>query len=233
MLTKFERELAWKYMPVIMQDKNETIPIRYIGVGVFDHKEPTRTFGSIVYDPAAWNAKYIIEYAVYWDYDIQHMYDLEHIVVAVGETGEVTSCCSSFHGMIVHSSAMEGMYREENGHPVLYMQPGKHAFMAAPVLFNLHVQKDACCRELAGGHLLVPKMLAHRMSTSPERDARIREWIRANLTFTPSWEFEPAPALTEEQIVSDVELLDLIPMLVAEQLKIVEGEYPDFYTPVK
>lgn len=229
MLTDFEMELAKKYMPAIWQDKNETIPIRYVGITVFDHRECSKTFGKRILDPAEWNVQYIIEYAFYWDYDIQHMYDLEHILVGVRDDGSIGTCCTSFHGLIVHSSSMKGMYREEDGHPVLYMQPGKHAFMADPFLFNLHVQKDVCCNSLAGGGLLIPQMLADSMDTDSERDEGIRSWIRSHYSFKPSWKFVAIPEFSNEQLVSSDELLNMIPGLVAEQLKLIEGSYPDFY----
>ena len=35
----------------------------------------------------------LIEYAVYMDYDIQHLYELEHMWVAVGEDGTTVKDC--------------------------------------------------------------------------------------------------------------------------------------------
>ena len=40
----------------------------------------------------------VIEYAIYWDYDIQHVYDLEHVWIYVDHEGEIASCEASFHG---------------------------------------------------------------------------------------------------------------------------------------
>ena len=44
------------------------------------------------------NGETVIEYAFFWDYDIQHMYDLEHIWVTVDSAGQICGCQASFHG---------------------------------------------------------------------------------------------------------------------------------------
>lgn len=223
MLSNAQKELALRYLPHILKDKNEPFPIRYIGVSVFEAPGISPTFARLRLDPASFDAKLIIEYAVYMDYDIQHLYELEHFWIAVGEDGSVKDCLCSYHGLCIHATGIPEMYHTEDGKPVLYMQPGKHAFMPDPKLFGLHVIKDACCFELAGGGLLIPQMLHDKLTTTPERDSRIRDYIRRHFSFRPSWEFEPVAALNPEQLLSAEELLERIPCLVEEQLKIIEA----------
>ena len=227
MLPKELKMLAMRYMPIIMKDKNEPFPIRNIGITVFDGPKDSLTIPKLKIDPGQYGCKMLIEYAVYFDYDIQHLYDLEHIWIAVRDDGTVKDCLCSFHGMVMHASGIPDLYRTRNGVPVLYMQPGKHAFMPDPKLFGLHVQRDTCCRELAGGGLLIPPMLRDRMSTTPEQDERIRAYIRKHFSFTPSWEFEPAEALKEDLCVTAEELLEKIPGLVEEQLAIIRQDVCD------
>ena len=92
-----DRELALAYAPIIHFDEAETIPLRAVGYTIahntmrsdsFPKRELTVPIG----------ASCVIEYAYYWDYDIQHMYDLEHIWIMVGEKGEVMDAEGSFHG---------------------------------------------------------------------------------------------------------------------------------------
>ncbi len=224
MLSKELKQLAMRYQPIIMKDKNEPIPVRYIGITVFDGPKASVTFPNFKIDPGQYGWKMLIEYAVYMDYDIQHLYELEHMWVAVGEDETVKDCLCSYHGMLMRASGIPDLYRTENGLPVLYMQPGKHAFMPDPKLFGLHVQKDTCCRELAGGGLLIPPMLRDKMSTTREQDEMIRTYIRKHFSFTPAWEFEPMEPLNEDLYVTAEELLGMIPRLVKEQLEIIRRD---------
>ena len=224
MLSKELKLLAMRYMPIIMKDKNEPFPIRNIGITVFDGPKASITFPRFKIDPGQYGWKMLIEYAVYMDYDIQHLYELEHMWVGVGEDGTVKNCLCSYHGMLMHASGIPDLYKTRNGLPVLYMQPGKHAFMPDPKLFGLHVQRDTCCRELAGGGLLIPPMLRDKMSTTLEQDEMIRVYIRKHFSFTPAWEFEPMEPLKEDLYVTAEELLEMIPRLVEEQLAIIRQD---------
>lgn len=224
MLTQEQKDLATRYMPHILMDKNEPFSIRYIGVSFFDGPKQSSTFARMRLDPAFFGAKLVLEYAVYMDYDIQHLYELEHFWIAVGEDGSVRDCLCSYHGLCLHATGIPEMYRTENGRPVLYMQPGKHAFMPDPRLFGLHLLKDSCCSEHAGGGLLIPPMLRDKMTTSPERDEKIRAYIRRRFSFVPTWEFEPIAPLRADQFITAEELLERIPQLVEEQLQIIERE---------
>ena len=225
MLTEEVKETATRYLPVIMKDRNEPFPIRNIGITVFDGPGDSLTFPGLRFDLMRFGWKRVIEYAVYLDYDIQHLYDLEHMWVAASEDGEVMDCLCSFHGKLLRASGVPGLYRTENGRPVLYMQPGKHAFMPDPRLFGLHAEKDLCCRENAGGGLLIPSFLQDRMTSTPEQDERIRTYIRRHFSFDPAWEFGPAEPLKEDVFLTAEELLARIPLLVREQLRIINSEF--------
>lgn len=89
-----EHRLALAYQPYIQKDLNEPFPIRYFGYTVFRDREPSPSFPKLTLDPSELGAAYIIEYAVYYDYDIQHLYDLEHVWVAVDQAGTVSGCWS-------------------------------------------------------------------------------------------------------------------------------------------
>ena len=45
--------------------------------------------------------KYVIEYAIYWDFDIQHLFELEHVWVYVDHTDRIADCEASFHGKYI------------------------------------------------------------------------------------------------------------------------------------
>ena len=221
MFSEKGRELILRYQPRILMDRLDPFPVRLIGCTVFPEPGMSPSFSRLQLDPKALGAKYIIEYAYYFDYDIQHLYDLEHIWVMVSDRGHVTECWSSYHGMRMRASGLKS-FRLEGDHPVLYCQPGKHAFLPDPELFRLHCQYDICCRETAGGGLLVPGMLQDRMTTDQQRNEKIRAFIRSRFSFEPSEDYV-LQAIEEEQFIPWPELLDAIPRLVEAQLKIIEG----------
>lgn len=211
------RELILRYQPYIYKDRAEPFPIRLIGCSVFTRRERSRSFPKWEIDPAALGAAAVIEYAIYYDYDIQHLYDLEHIWVAVDSDGEVTDCWCSFHGMRLRAAGVAG-FCLEGTHPVLYAQPGKHAMLPAPELFELHPQFHTACGKDAGGGLLIPDILAGKMETDEDLDEKIACFIRSNFTFIPTLEFE-RELLSDSQFVELPELLERIPELVRLQIK--------------
>lgn len=107
---KAEGRLELTYQPYIQKDLNEPFPIRYFGYTVFRDREPSPSFPKLTLDPSELGAAYIIEYAVYYDYDIQHLYDLEHVWVAVDQAGTVSGCWSSFHGMRMRADRLPSFH---------------------------------------------------------------------------------------------------------------------------
>ncbi len=218
MLSDRDRELALRYLPIILKDEKEPFTMKWIGITVFDEGTiHSRTFQKLQMDMLPPECRLAIEYAIYWDYDIQHMYDLEHIWVGIGHDDKVMDCYSSFHGMLIHASGVKGMYRTREGRPVLYMQPGKHAFMPDPELFGLAPHKEECCNVLAGGGLLTPQMFGDRLSTNPRQDNSIRDYIRRSFSFRPSWSFIEEK-ISEDQLMSADDLMDQIPRFIDEEL---------------
>lgn len=214
-----QRDMVLRYQPYIYKDRKEPFPIRFIGCTIFTEKMRSASFPKWVVDPAAAGAQAIIEYAVYYDYDIQHMYDLEHIWVAVDVDGNVADCWCSFHGMRLRAAGISS-FRLEGTHPVLYSQPGKHAMLPHPELFGLHPQLHTACSVEAGGGLLIPSMLDGALQTSDRLDDLINSHIRTNYPFIPSMEFV-CEQLATDQFISWPELIELIPQRIMEQVKFI------------
>lgn len=215
------RTMALRFRPVLYKDKNEPFPVRFIGCTVFTEKRRSESFPKWVVDPAAAGAEAIIEYAIFYDYDIQHLYDLEHIWVAVDGDGNLTDCWSSFHGMRLRAAGCPS-FRAENGRPVLYSQPGKHAMLPDPVLFELLPDLRAACGENAGGGLLIPGFLTGAVRTDEDLDDRLRRHIKDNYAFAPSMEFV-REELADDLLISWPELLRRIPELLEAQLELILG----------
>lgn len=210
------KETVLCYQPYIYKDQLDPFPIRYVGCTIFSEKKRSDSFPKWVVDPAKEGAYLMIEYAIYYDYDIQHMYDLEHIWVAIDAVGNVTDCWCSFHGMRLRAAGIR-TFRMEGTHPVLYSQPGKHAMLPDPELFELHPQFRTACTSEAGGGLLLPALLNGAVETNDRLDAQISAYIRAHYSFQPSMEYV-WEKLMPEQFITWPELLCKIPKLIAEQI---------------
>lgn len=214
-----DMDLVLRYQPHIYKDKNEPFPIRYIGCTVFTEPGLSQSFRNLALDPASIGAAVIIEYAIYYDYDIQHLYDLEHVWVAVDTDGSVCDCWFSFHGMRLRAAGLP-TFRVEGTHPVLFAQPGKHALMPTPELFELHPQFHTACGQDAGGGLLIPPFLESRLSTNPKLDDQINQYIRAHFLFAPSLEFG-LESVAPDQFLPWSGLLQKIPELIDAQLETI------------
>lgn len=211
------REQVLRYAPHIYRDRLEPFPIRFVGCTVFTRKAPSESFPKWVVDPEETGARMIIEYAVFYDYDIGHMYDLEHIWVAVDAAGGVADCWCSFHGMRLRAFGLS-VFRMEGTHPVLYAQPGKHAMLPHPALFELHPEFHTACTSGAGGGLLLPGFLAGTVETNDVLDSEIARFIRSRYAFTPSLEFVQEE-LCPGQFISWPELLQRIPQRITNEIQ--------------
>ncbi|WP_379145834.1 hypothetical protein [Paenibacillus sp. sgz500992] len=97
MLNAEDRKLAALYAPRLLFDQNEPFfPVR-IGVTVLreDGVSPSFRRRLAMSRP---EVETVLEYAIYYDYDIQHLYDLEHVWVYIGKNGETADVEVSFHG---------------------------------------------------------------------------------------------------------------------------------------
>lgn len=206
---KFESdlELAAAYVPHLRYDREEPFALEGIGYTIYRETAKSPSCRRTIEAPEGGIA---IEYAFYYDFDIQHLYDLEHSFVYLDGEGRVIGVESSFHGKFLNS-LIEGVLEFEGSHPVLYVQPGKHAFLPAPEYFKLIIDRDTACNKNAGeaGFLIMP-MFEGRLATDEELDRKVEEYIRQNYSFAPSWEFvkESPDGRKEEEILMPYQELD-------------------------
>ena len=190
-------ETAERYLPRIMMDRAEPFEIKGIGYTVFHAPARSRSFRRDVYfDPQ--RVAFAVEYAVYFDFDIQHLYDLEHIWIYVGHDGAVVDAEASFHGFYLKAMALEGYEIVDQTHLKIFCQPGKHAFMQEGSLFKILPDWQLCCNLLAGSEgLLVMDLFEGRIATNDETQAVVEAYIKTNYSFNPTLEFEYRPLDTK------------------------------------
>ncbi|MBR4502901.1 MAG: hypothetical protein IKP22_13635 [Clostridia bacterium] len=198
-------ELALLYAPIVHFDRNDPIPPRAVGVTVFGETKQSASFPKRRVEVPE-GAAFTVEYAYYFDYDIGHMYDLEHVWVTVRKDGAVMDAQGSFHGKFLNMllPGFPGTLPPEGTHVHAFCQPGKHAFLAAGELTRLFPKWDACCGREAGGPVLIGNPFCAEYSPSgkdlfvPDAldDELCVRYMRERLSFEPSLEFEVRPVDT-------------------------------------
>lgn len=247
------RRLAEKYVPRLRYDRAEPFALEGVGYTVYtadpdhvgradgasrmdhicrtDHVGRAGTVAGAAMQSVSSRLTFIvapgetvIEYAFYYDFDIQHLYDLEHVFLKLDPEGGVSGVLGSFHGKFLNN-LLEGETEFEGTHVVLYVQPGKHAFMPAPHYFRLFPDRDKCCREYAGQDgLLVAPMFEGRLSTDEAFDRLAERYIRENYAFVPTWEFVPG---AEDKLMPWEELDGLIVRRITEWKQLIAAELRD------
>lgn len=216
--------LARRYAPIVHVDEAETIPLLAWGVTVFDETRRSESFPRReVHVPKGCR---VIEYACFWDYDIQHMYDLEHIWVTVGEDGGVTHAEGSFHGkyLNLYDDAMPFALAPEDGHVHTFCQPGKHAFLPDGQQFRLIPGWYESCNRDSGGGVLVGGPFAGRYHPTEEDHARCRRYLREHLAFQPTLRFRPMKG--EVRLMSWADMAWWIPERIEQECRRLKHLYP-------
>ncbi len=224
--------LALRYAPILHYDKNETIPVRAVGYTVFKETKQSLSFPKRAV--AVPENSMVIEYAYYFDYDIEHMYDLEHIWVTVDQDGNAAAAEASFHGkyLVLLVPGLHGALEPEDGHVHAFCQPGKHAFLPAGDLFRVVPRWDVCCSTGAGGPVLIGNPFSAEYSPTgrdlfvPTKadDAHSIRYLRENLSFVPSMQFEEKK-LNESVYMSWEELFRLIPRWILDECRRLNDLY--------
>ncbi|WP_208990612.1 hypothetical protein [Pseudovibrio sp. Tun.PSC04-5.I4] len=118
--------LARKFAPVLRLDRSEPWRPTAIGYTVSDRVSKSAS-SKFEITPRVGR---VIEYAIFWDYDIQHLYDLEHVWVHLDMQDQVVAVEASQHGKRIEM-LVNGDLPLENGRVTLWAEPGKHAHFAS------------------------------------------------------------------------------------------------------
>ena len=218
------------YSPIIYVDKKEPFSFKKVGYKIYEEngarsKSFNRTFDFENFK----GTKKVIEYAYYLDYDIQHLYDLEHIWLYVGNDGNIVGAEGSFHGRFLNAIIPEftrfcQKNESEDIHPsgsrlIMYSQPGKHAMLCSPKFMYLYSELYESCGRLSGIHGLdTPSKYLEDIHITEEENEKVSQYIKENYSFEPSMEFEETLIQPEDYIPWD-ELEKQIPVFIKAQLK--------------
>lgn len=164
----------------------------------------------------------VIEYGIWWDWDIEHLYELEAIWIYLDEDGLLMRMEASWHGGY-HDMVCRGKIPMRNGVPVVYSQPGKHAFAPDPDWFEPRSEFIIPCTRNAGsGCVHVTPLFEGRIEKTPELDELASNYLKTR-AFQPSFQFDKEWRMPEESFVEWGELREWIPARVVEVLNRLEG----------
>ncbi len=195
--------------PIIYLDEREPFPPTRVGYSIIAASQPSPSFQRVVeIQPPAVRA---IEYAIWFDWDIGHLYDLEHVWVYLNRAGQLVQCEGSWHGYY-NTIERGGIVPLKDGHPVVYSEPGKHAFASSPTGFD-EIQEEAireCTVEAGEGGLLITHLYLNKLHKSIQDDLLIRQYLQRR-AFTPSWNFTKHVEMAADMLMPWPELDAYIP----------------------
>jgi FMN phosphatase YigB (HAD superfamily) len=221
-----EITLARRLAPLIRFADNEPFLPSRVGVTVLHQsgRSPSAPL-DIVFAPGATR---VIEYAIWWDWDIQHLYELEHIWLHLDANEVVIQVEASAHGGKFAMTLPDGTLPMEKGRVTLVSTPGKHAFTATHADQAPHAEHTRmACQELAGrGGILVNDMFADALGQITAEDHRAVKRHLQTRAFLPASTFNQHLDLASVEFISWAELAAWIPGRVREVLAEVRAAQP-------
>jgi len=191
-LTDADRALAGALAPIIRFSDNEPFLPSKVGITAFSapRQSPSAEL-QISFGPGVAR---VIEYAIWWDWDIQHLYELEHVWLKLDGDDNVVAVAASAHGGLVDMVKPDGSLPLENGRVTLYAEPGKHAFHATPeTIVARRAWLEACCGPMtAEGHILINDMFGSAFRTITAEDHRVVRRHLQGRAFLPAFRFGQA-----------------------------------------
>jgi phosphoglycolate phosphatase-like HAD superfamily hydrolase len=224
--TSADIDLARRFAPIVRLSDNEPFLPSRVGVTVFDKAgtSPSAPL-EVTFEPGVAR---VIEYAVWWDWDIQHLYELEHIWLKLDAADNVVAVEASSHGGKFAMALPDGSLPIEAGRVTLFSAPGKHAFSAsAQVQLDVAEQTVLSCQELAGQRaILVNDMFRGALEGLTAEDNRAVKRHLQGRAFLPSFDFNQRLDLSGLTTTSWPELAEWIPARVRSVLAEVRAQQP-------
>lgn len=186
-------DAAFDHFPIIMFDRMEPFLPNKVGFSVFRRPSDSRVDYSRKLGGAAAisfdlpSLEFVIEYGIWWDWDIEHLYELEAVWVYIDRDGEYLRVEASSHGGFVDMK-VGGRIPLRDGRPVLFSQPGKHAFAASPDAFSPQNCMAQCTRNSGSMGVLASPLFEGRIRKTKELDSLVKEYLRKR-AFAPSFSF--------------------------------------------
>lgn len=208
---------AARYAPIIMADAREPFTIVAAGYHIFDREDESPSFlprRRVEWASVGYPAVRAIEYALWWDWDIGHLYELEHVWTFVGADGHVVAVEASWHAMYGQVE-IGGKPVVEDMHPVLLAQPGKHAMAMSIEPFNeiRDWAEQEAGPDAGKDGVLEKEFFRGLLNKTPANDAKVKAYLK-QFAFTPAWQFSKRFDVTREMLLPWQVLKEWIPARV-------------------
>lgn len=197
-------ELVQQVAPIIRFDASEPFMPLALGYTVFREvaQSPSSKF---MIDPAGGIA---IEYAIWWDWDIEHLYELEHVWVYLDQDHRLLKVEASAHGHQIDMVQSDGTILLEDDRIHIFSESGKHGFAAErDWLINREALTVPSCTSKAGsGGILYSMFGAEAFGNPTPQEHRLAKRYMQTCAFTPTFDFSKyvdlrtIPAVTWEHL---------------------------------
>lgn len=221
-------QLAARHAPLLYFDAREPFLPEAVGITVFREDAPSPSFSYPIRLPPG--AATAIEYAIWWDWDIQHLYELEHIWLYLDAEERLIAADASGHGgWQAMRNETGSLPLNEEGRLCLLSKPGKHAFVVTPAdLEEQHQQIHIACTARAGSlglHVnpLFEKQI--RPLRTPDTLQLAHTWLEEH-RFPPTFEFTREFALATLPLVPWPKLANWIPWRLNAWVDYLAEKYP-------
>jgi putative hydrolase of the HAD superfamily len=213
--------LARRHAPVLLCDSREPFVPVALGVTRLAHGSQSPSCRHVPKGPDS--CEIVLEYAIWWDGDIQHFYELEHVWVFLDAAGKPVHAAASAHGHLKDMGEAE--WRDER--IVLYCEPGKHAHAAKPadIIADRSRLDEACSsgKELRG--VMVEEPFKEALAFLTPYDQFLgRQNLRARC-FEPSYCFDKEYDLAPLPVLTWLELASFIPRFLRNQTEEFRAAY--------
>lgn len=212
-----DRDLAARHLPILLLDAQE--PFRPLVVGYTVFRQRARSPSAHRYVELSSHdrprADTAIEYAIWWDWDIGHLYELEHTWVYLDANGEVVHAEGSRHGRY-RPMLVDGAPPLTGHRLTVYCEPGKHGI--APTRSRLErlapVTRKLCARHAGLEGVLITWLYRGIIrAKTPEADRLVHTHLE-RYAFEPSLEFTQVYPIPAESLVPWPALFEWIPRRV-------------------
>jgi hypothetical protein len=194
--------LAARYAPIILFDAAEPFLPLVVGVTVLRDEADSPSFPRRITREFTPPWETAIEYAIWWDWDIGHLYELEHAWSYIGADGNLVWAEASWHGSYYAMTLAGGRPSAEGEHPLLYSQPGKHAFAPEQICMDriVAVATEEAARSTDERGVLVKERYAQAIDLQEGDHERVAAYLRTK-AFVPTMRFTQRFAIERPLLV--------------------------------
>ncbi|VAW31530.1 Glycerophosphoryl diester phosphodiesterase [hydrothermal vent metagenome] len=220
-----DHQLAARYAPILQFDALEPFLPSVVGYTIFRESQPSTSFPRQI-ELGEDGVVVAIEYAIWWDWDIQHLYELEHVWVYLDGNGRVVQAEASWHGGY-HDMAVDGVLPMTEERLTLFSESGKHAFAPSRRWLEARasVTANACTRYAGVGGVWITPLFKELIQISPLADRLVHTHLE-RLAFEPSLNFSKTFAISSKMLIPWATLFEWIPQRVAWWVAELERTIP-------